>query len=89
MNRETAARRDRVADALRGRFGWQVWPSATNFVLATPLDADAALIAQRLKTERILVRHFGRARLDRSLRISIGSEPEMQRFLDVLDAIVG
>ena len=89
VNRETAARRDRVADALRGRFGWQVWPSATNFVLATPLDADAALIAQRLKTERILVRHFGRARLDRSLRISIGSEPEMQRFLDVLDAIVG
>lgn len=89
VNLETASRRDRVADALRDRFGWHVWPSATNFVLATPLDADAAVIARRLKSERILVRHFGRARLDRSLRISIGSESEMSRFLDVLESVVG
>lgn len=89
VNLETAARRDRVADALRGRFGWHVWPSATNFVLATPLDADAVVIARRLKTERILVRHFGQERLNRSLRISIGSEPEMNRFLDVLEQVVG
>jgi histidinol-phosphate aminotransferase len=89
VNRATAWRRDRVADALRGKFGWHVWPSGTNFLLATPLDADAAVIAQRLKTERILVRHFGRARLDRSLRISIGSDQEMEHFLTVLAGIVG
>jgi histidinol-phosphate aminotransferase len=89
VNRETAMRRDRVAETLAGQFGWHVWPSATNFLLTTPVDADAAIVAQRLKAERVLVRYFGRARLDRSLRISVGSETEMHRFLDVLQTIVG
>jgi histidinol-phosphate aminotransferase len=87
-NRETAERRDRVADTLRNHYGWHVWPSATNFLLATPIDTDVAIIAQRLRAERILIRHFDRPRLNRSLRISIGSEAEMARFLDVLKAVV-
>ncbi len=89
VNRATVTRRDAVADTLRNRFGWHVWPSAANFVLATPENADAEVIALRLKEERILVRHFARPRLGRSLRISIGSGPEMDRFLDVLGSIVG
>lgn len=89
VNRATAARRDRVATALRADFGWHVWPSATNFLLATPRDADAPEVARRLKGERILVRYFGRARLDRSLRISIGSDAEMDRLLAALTRILG
>ncbi len=89
INKETALRRDRVAMALREQFGWHVWPSATNFLLATPVDADAAIISERLKAERILVRYFDRPRLHRSLRISIGSETEMARFLDALAEVVG
>ena len=89
VNQETAVRRDRVAAELHRRFGWRVWPSATNFILVEVDDADASEIVSRLKTEQILVRYFHRPRLDRSMRISVGSEAEMDLLLAALDRVVG
>ncbi|NBQ31371.1 MAG: histidinol-phosphate transaminase [Proteobacteria bacterium] len=89
VNQETAVRRDRVAAELHRRFGWRVWPSATNFILVEVDDADASEIVTRLKTEQILVRYFPRPRLDRSMRISVGSDAEMDLLLAALDKVVG
>ncbi len=89
VNRETSVRRDRVASELQRRFGWKVWPSATNFILVEIEHADTSEIVSRLKREQILVRYFARPRLDRSMRISVGSDAEMDRLLDALDRVVG
>ena len=89
VNHETAVRRDRIAAELQQRFGWRVWPSATNFILVEVDDADASEIVSRLKTEQILVRYFPRPRLERSMRISVGSDAEMDLLLAALDKVVG
>ena len=89
VNRDTALRRDWVASELQRRFGWKVWPSATNFILVEVENADASEIVSRLKRDQILVRYFARPRLDRSMRISVGSDAEMDRLLAALDRVMG
>lgn len=87
-NREIAARRDRVAEQLRGRFQWHVWPSATNFLLVHTAPQPARAVYEGLKAQRILVRYFDTPRLADCLRISIGSETEMAALVRVLDAML-
>lgn len=74
------ATRENTADALRVR-GWNVFPSATNFLFARPLAASAADLMQHLRANKILVRHFSAPRINDYLRITIGSDEQMQAFL--------
>jgi histidinol-phosphate aminotransferase len=65
--------------------GFTVAPSAGNFVLLRLADgatAEAAL--QHLKTEGILVRAMGGYGLPESLRITIGTQEDLQAVLDSL-----
>lgn len=77
------ASREQLAVALSG-LGYDVLPSAANFLLASPRGGDAAGLFARLRERGILVRHFSRPRIDRFLRISIGSEEECATLLGVL-----
>jgi len=61
-----------------------VLPSSANFVFARHPAHDAKAIQQRLRDNRILVRHFAKPRIDQFLRISIGTEAECQALVDVL-----
>jgi histidinol-phosphate aminotransferase len=83
-----AERRDRYAQLLRDRFGWRVWPSATNFILAETAPQPAREVYEQLKAQKVLVRYFNRPRLDASLRITIGAEAEMAAFVAALDRMV-
>src|SRR5438132_7023 len=69
-NQEVAARRDRIAATLRERFGWQVWPSAANFLLADTGERPARDVYEGLKQRRVLVRYFGKPPVENCLRIS-------------------
>ncbi|CAA9294692.1 MAG: Histidinol-phosphate aminotransferase [uncultured Chloroflexi bacterium] len=87
-NRDTAARRDRLAALLRERFGWRVWPSAANFILAETAPRSARDVYEGLKQQRILVRYFDRPRIENALRITIGSDPEVAALVQALDRML-
>jgi len=72
-----------------GQRGFEVLPSSANFLFAqVPSHWAARDLAQALREERILVRHFERPRIANYLRISIGSDAEMQRLVEALDRIL-
>ena len=46
-------------------------------------------IFEKLRAQGILIRHFNAPRISNYLRITIGTDAEMQRFFAVLDEILG
>ena len=84
------ATRQRLTRALE-EMGVFVFPSQANFVLARIPAASGKPSARdlylQLKDRRILVRYFDQPRLDDCLRISIGSDEEIDVFLERLREI--
>jgi histidinol-phosphate aminotransferase len=82
------AERRRLGESLAAR-SWQVLPSESNFLLATPpaKAAAAAEIYQLLKQQGICVRYFDEDRLRDKLRITIGTPEQNDALLSALDAI--
>jgi len=74
--------RDRLAEALRG-LGYLVPPSEANFVLAEGRE-DQAPVAAALAERGILVRHFATPRLRNALRITVGTDAEIDELLVAL-----
>ena len=72
--------RNKVATALE-RLGFEIYPSQANFLLVRPPRLPAETWLARLRDHRILVRWFPHSPIRDYLRISIGSESEMQSFL--------
>jgi histidinol-phosphate aminotransferase len=75
------ATRTRLVAGLEAR-GLAVLPSSANFVFARFPSADAARGAYRaLKDKGILVRYFDRPLLDDGLRITVGTDEEIDELL--------
>ena len=68
--------------------GFDVLPSAANFVLARHRDRSAEALYVALRERDILVRHFEKPRVDEFLRISVGSEEECAALLTALADIL-
>ncbi len=68
--------------------GFDVLPSAANFVFATIAGQDAADIAAKLRSEGVIVRHFKQARIKDYLRISVGTAEQNARLIEVLKQIL-
>ena len=64
--------------------GFEVLPSAANFVFARHPQQDAAALAAGLREHGVIVRHFKQARIAQFLRISIGTPEQNQALLDAL-----
>ncbi len=81
--------RHRLHGALAAR-GLPAMPSQTNFLLtdcyAAPISA--ADLYRGLKEQHILVRFFDTPRLNRYLRITVGTEEENERLLNALDTLL-
>jgi histidinol-phosphate aminotransferase len=77
------ATRERTIYELK-RLGFSVLPSSTNFVFARHGFTPAKVIFEYLKEKGIYVRHFSGKRIYNYLRISIGTDDEMDRFLEEL-----
>ena len=72
--------RDSFAAALEDDFGYTVFPSQANFLLVTPSPhgpVDANGLYAGLMEQGVLVRPMGPYQLPNSLRVSIGTEEEM------------
>ena len=81
--RRVTESRSRVAEALTG-LGWTVLPSQTNFILARPPGPPARQWLEDLRQKKILVRWFASPNLESFLRITIGSESEMDTLLKTI-----
>jgi histidinol-phosphate aminotransferase len=86
--RKVIATRERVIPALR-KAGFEALPSAANFVfIRHPAKTGAALFAA-LRDQGILVRHWDRGRIADFLRVSVGTDAEMDEFLSAARQITG
>lgn len=79
--------RDKVIKGLQ-ELGFEVLPSAANFVFTRHPEHDAAVLAAGLRKEGVIVRHFNKRRIDQFLRITIGTPSENQHLLSVIDTLV-
>lgn len=77
--------REQAVTDLQGR-GFEVLPSAANFVFAKAPGGEAGKIFRKLGDAGVLVRYWDKPRLNQWLRISIGTDDEMQRLMMALDA---
>ncbi len=75
--------REQVVAGLQA-MGFEVLPSAANFIFARHPQRDAAGIAASLREQGVIVRHFKQERIAQFLRISIGSPEQNQALLDAL-----
>ncbi len=83
---EVAAERDRLASAMSGLAGIEVFPSAANFLL---VRSDVDGLFERLLARDVLVRDFStRPRLAGCVRVTIGTRQENDAFLHALEAVI-
>lgn len=76
-----------VTEALTEK-GFDVLPSAANFVFVTHPGYNAEQLYTDLRKQNILIRHFNHDSIQQYLRISIGTDEEMKQFIEVLTAIM-
>jgi histidinol-phosphate aminotransferase len=87
ITQKVISTRERFTRELRNR-GFSVADSAANFVFASHPGVRAEMIFKKLRENGILVRYFKKPAIDNHLRISIGTDEEMNRLLEVLDIIM-
>ena len=68
--------------------GFDVLPSAANFIFARHPQHDAAQLAAGLRQRNVIVRHFKLPRIDQHLRITIGTDAQCQALIDALKQIL-
>ena len=68
--------------------GFTVLPSSANFVFATHKTIPAKEIFENAREHKIFVRYFDKPRIDNYLRISIGTDKEMQLFVAFLKTLL-
>jgi len=80
------ATREKTINELRKRH-YRVLESAANFIFASPPDNNASDIHTGLDQKNILIRYWNKPVIKDWLRISIGTDKDMQQFFTALDAL--
>jgi histidinol-phosphate aminotransferase len=81
------ASRQRMTAEL-SRLGFEILPSAANFVFARHPDHAGAALAQALRERAVLVRHFAAPRISDHLRITVGTDAQIDRLIGALAEIL-
>ena len=79
--------RDRLTAALRG-MGFSMPDSSANFVFAKHDSLSAKDICEYLKTKDIYVRYFNKPRINDRLRITIGTDEEIDALIEALRSYI-
>lgn len=74
------ATRERTTEELQA-MGFRVLPSKANFIFITHPTVPAQQLFAGLREKGVLVRYFNQPRIDHYLRVSIGTDQEMDAFL--------
>ncbi|MFT5499396.1 MAG: histidinol-phosphate aminotransferase [Kiritimatiellia bacterium] len=64
--------------------GYEVLPSQTNFLFIKPPGIDAEVICQQLRSQNVIVRYFPGEVTGAYLRVTVGTDDEMDTFLNAL-----
>jgi len=87
VTEKVIATREKFTDELRKR-DFTVTDSSANFVFASHRTVPAKKIFTELRERGILVRYFNKPLIDNHLRISIGTDMEMDAVISALDDIL-
>lgn len=79
--------RERSRKELEKR-GFTVLPSQTNFLFAKKEGISGQEIFEKLREKKIFVRHFGGERIRDYLRITIGTDEQMDALFNAVDCIL-
>ena len=85
---ETTARIIKTREAAKGRLaglGFHLLDSRANFLFASHPDYQAQKLYEALKKEDIYVRYFDAPRINQYLRITIGTDEEMEALYAFLE----
>lgn len=85
--RQVIAMRDALTADMTA-LGFEVLPSAANFIFARHPQHDAAELVAQLRERSIIVRHFKQARIEQFLRITIGNPVQNTLLLAALSELV-
>lgn len=80
--------RERLSGDLE-KLGFEVLPSAANFIFVRHPQRDAAELALALRQRSIIVRHFKLPRIEQFLRITIGTGDQCRALVTALEEILG
>ncbi|MGQ7861200.1 histidinol-phosphate transaminase [Pseudomonas sp. 32A] len=75
--------REKLVAQLQAK-GFEVLPSAANFIFARHPRHDAAGLAAKVREQGVIVRHFKQERIAQFLRISIGTPEQNQALIEAL-----
>ncbi len=81
------ATREQMVANLEG-LGFEVLPSAANFVFARHPAHRGAKLASGLRERAIIVRHFKLPRIDEFLRITVGTPEQCNALVQALKALL-
>lgn len=82
------ATRERISNELKD-LGFIVLDSSTNFLFASHSKHNAKDIFEYLKSKNIFIRYFNKPRIENYLRITIGTDEEMNAFLKAVKEYLG
>ncbi len=82
-----AVTREKTTSELNA-LGFEVIPSKANFIFAKAPYMSGSELYSTLKQKGILIRHFGKDRISDYIRITIGSEAEMEAFVTAIKEIL-
>ncbi|MDD3674422.1 MAG: histidinol-phosphate transaminase [Thauera propionica] len=86
--RKVIATREKLIADMQA-LGFEVLPSAANFVFARHPQRDGAELTAELRRRAIIVRHFKAARIDQFMRITIGTDEQCGILVEALTDILG
>lgn len=69
--------------------GFELTDSVSNFVFMRHPQVDGGRIYEETKRRGVLIRHFTKPRMAQYNRVTIGSREQMDRFLEVLEEVIG
>ncbi|WP_432698598.1 histidinol-phosphate transaminase [Marinobacterium sp. YM272] len=78
------ATREKTRQALE-KLGFETLPSATNFLFTRHSELPGSELMDYLRSNKILVRHFSKPLIADYLRITIGTDTEMERLISTLE----
>ena len=84
---KVVATRERITQQLQ-KLEFDVLPSSANFVLAKHAHKPAVEVFQQLRDHGIIIRYFDKPRINEYVRISIGTDAEMDSLIAALKKIV-
>ena len=70
------------------KLGFTFPDSKANFIFATHKSVPAKEIFEKLKAKKIYVRYFNQPGIDNYLRISVGTDEQMDKLIQALSDIV-